>query len=363
MTYFNNCEYGSYKPITDLHSSGIDEIKSRAVYKDTYSYFDVDFNIRFDSPEVQQLYRNRYKHFRINPSDRSDNYTDTYYVISKNPFYDKPLLLVDSKSERNLVEIFSKGSNRKRFKMNRVDNNGHTYYAVTDSNLNNKTAMMISNNTSIILDEELWGSYAELIIFNSILSQIPNHFILHAGVVSWKDRGIILCGDMNSGKSTLTLSLARNGFKFLSDEIAFIDLESFEVAPFPRAMGFREDTISKIPELKFLKGQKNAMSLSGDMKWTFDIEEVCPNSLGNKFKIGYLIFLDGFEEHPKLRHIPKSEALIESLRYTHTSGDDPIKHLLKVSDLVKEVECLRFVLGDRKENVKVLRNLVENHLC
>jgi hypothetical protein len=158
----------------------------------------------------------------------------------------------------------------------------------------------------------------------------------------------------------LTLSLVENGFKFLSDEIAFIDLETFEVTPFPRALGFREDTASKIPELKFLNGQKGALSLSGDMKWALDIESVYPNSLGKKCKIGYLVFLDGFAEKPEIKPTSKSDALIESLKQTHTSEDNPFSHLLKVSDLVKEIECFRIVLGDRRENVRVFKDLVEN---
>jgi hypothetical protein len=165
-----------------------------------------------------------------------------------------------------------------------------------------------------------------------------------------------------AGKSTLTLNLVQNGFKFLSDEIAFIDLQSLEVAPFPRSLGFREDATSKIPELEFLKKQKGALSLSGDMKWTLDIESVYPNSLGKKCKIGYLIFLDGFSKKPEINPVLKSDALIESLKYTHTSEDDPFSHLLKVSDLVKEIECYRFILGDGKDNARVIRDLVKNHL-
>jgi serine kinase of HPr protein (carbohydrate metabolism regulator) len=97
--------------------------------------------------------------------------------------------------------------------------------------------------------------YLLLIIFNSILSQIPNHCILHAGVVSWQDKGIVLCGGMKGGKSTLTLGLVQNGFKFLSDEVAFIDLATSEVTPFPRVLGLREDALERFPKLKGLNGR------------------------------------------------------------------------------------------------------------
>jgi hypothetical protein len=112
-------------------------------------------------------------------------------------------LIVDSKKGHNLEKLFSTGSNRKRFKMNKVDIDGEAYYEVIDSFLTDDRAVMIGNDNSMIINRESLGSYTELIIFNSILSQIQNHFILHAGVVSWKEKGIILCGDANSGQKHL----------------------------------------------------------------------------------------------------------------------------------------------------------------
>jgi hypothetical protein len=102
--------------------------------------------------------------------------------------------MVDSKKEFNLAEILSNGSNRKRFKMKRVYIDGYEYYTVNDSLLNYKRAIMLLNDNSMLIERDLFASYLELIILNSILSQIPNHFILHAGVVSLQEKGIVLCG-------------------------------------------------------------------------------------------------------------------------------------------------------------------------
>ncbi len=362
MVFINEYEGLSHDPAISITSKGVvEDIKSTAAYIDCYSFFGIDVAVKFDSPEIRQTYRNRYRHFLINPGDKNKNPLFTFYIITKNSFDNKPLLMVDSQKGFNLAKILSNGRNgNKRLKMKGVNNGCNSYYGDIDTFLSDNREIMILNRTTMILERELLGPYLELIIFNSILSQVPNHFILHAGVVSWQERGIILCGDANSGKSTLTLSLVQNGFKFLSDEIAFIGLETLEVAPFPRALGLREDITSKMPELKFINGQKGALSLSGDMKWSFDVESVYPNSLGKKCKIGYLIFLDGFGEKPEIKLISKSDALIESLKHTHTSEDNPFSHLLRVSELVKETKCLKIVLGDRKENVRVLRDLVEN---
>ncbi len=360
MVFVNEYEGLSHDPAISITSRGVaEDIKSTAAYIDGYSFFGIDFTVKFDSSEVRQLYRNRYRHFLIKPGDNNKNPLFTFYIITQNSFDNNPLLMVDSQKGFNLVEILSNGRNgNKRLKMKRVNIDFNSYHGDIDTIRGDNREIMILNRTTMILERELLGPYLELIIFNSILSQIPNHFILHAGVVSWQEKGIILCGDTNSGKSTLTLSLVQNGFKFLSDEIAFIDFHNFEVAPFPRALGFREDTASKIPELKFQKGLKGALSLSGDMKWAFDVEGVYPNSLGKKCKIGYLFFFDGFGDKPEIKPISKSDAIIESLKHTHTSEDDPFSHILRVSELVKEVECFRIVLGDRNDNARILRDLV-----
>ena len=59
---------------------------------------------------------------------------------------------------------------------------------------------------------------------------------LHAGAVCRDDRTILLPGVQNSGKSSLTLGLALQGWTLLSDEAAPVDPETSRVVPFPRSL-------------------------------------------------------------------------------------------------------------------------------
>jgi hypothetical protein len=220
--------------------------------------------------------------------------------------------------------------------------------------------MILKDKTCVILDTDLWNSYAEHIIFNSILFQIPNHYLLHAGVVSWNDQGIVICGASNMGKSTLTLKLVENGFKFLSDEVASINLSSCELSPFPRSLGFREDTLAKFPALKALNEKDNTKSLNGENKWSVDIEDLYPNSLGEKCQVRYVIFLNGFSKVPKLTPISKSDVLFESLKYSRTGEEDSFKHFMAMSNVVQKAECYKFSLGNSDKNAKLLKELVKN---
>jgi hypothetical protein len=66
--------------------------------------------------------------------------------------------------------------------------------------------------------------------------QRPDLFFLHAAVVSARGQAAVIAAPAGTGKSTLTLALARKGFTYLSDELAPIDAESCSVLPFRHAL-------------------------------------------------------------------------------------------------------------------------------
>src|ERR1700704_5270497 len=63
---------------------------------------------------------------------------------------------------------------------------------------------------------------------------------LHAGVVGWQGRAIVLPGRSLSGKTTLVREMLRLGATYYSDEFAVVDNAGL-VHPFARPLGIRED--------------------------------------------------------------------------------------------------------------------------
>jgi len=61
-------------------------------------------------------------------------------------------------------------------------------------------------------------------------------FFLHAAAVALDDRAVVLSAPSGTGKSTLTLALLEDGFDYLSDELAPIDVQRLAVHPFPHAL-------------------------------------------------------------------------------------------------------------------------------
>lgn len=61
-------------------------------------------------------------------------------------------------------------------------------------------------------------------------------FFLHAAAVALDDCAVVLAAPSGSGKSTLALALLEDGFDYLSDELAPIDVQRMTVHPFPHAL-------------------------------------------------------------------------------------------------------------------------------
>jgi hypothetical protein len=67
----------------------------------------------------------------------------------------------------------------------------------------------------------------------------PEHIFVHAGVVAWRGRAILVPGRSRSGKTTLVADLVRAGASYLSDEFAPLDHEG-RVHPFAKPLTIRE---------------------------------------------------------------------------------------------------------------------------
>jgi len=88
----------------------------------------------------------------------------------------------------------------------------------------------------------------------------PRRVFVHAGVVGWKNRAILIPGLSHSGKTTLVDQLIRAGATYYSDEYAVLDQRG-RVHPYPRALGMRSpgsEQSKKVPaeEIGAIVGSK-----------------------------------------------------------------------------------------------------------
>lgn len=66
--------------------------------------------------------------------------------------------------------------------------------------------------------------------------QRPDLYFIHAAAIEWGGVAAILVASSGTGKSTTAFGLLHEGFRYLSDELAPVDLQTLAVQPYPHAL-------------------------------------------------------------------------------------------------------------------------------
>jgi hypothetical protein len=72
------------------------------------------------------------------------------------------------------------------------------------------------------------------------------YLMIHAAVVEWQGRALLLPGKTGSGKSTLCGGLVARGWRLLSDEFAMVRPRDARLAPWPRPLSLKGAAIDLI---------------------------------------------------------------------------------------------------------------------
>jgi hypothetical protein len=191
-----------------------------------------------------------------------------------------------------------------RFK---VDSNESAYkfYVITKENILGQPFVLADKEVHLLCDNEFCFQYAYMVILNKLKTLFKDIFILHAGVVSYDGKGVVIVGSSNFGKTTLTLELVKKGFKFLSDEFCSIHQETQEIYSFPRSIGISKGTPDR------------------EKQW-IDIENFKKGCIENRAIGKYIFFLKGMRSSD----IQQSEKLIDVI----LSGED--------EELISELQAI-----------------------
>lgn len=73
-----------------------------------------------------------------------------------------------------------------------------------------------------------------------VAERAPDHLFVHAGVVGWESRAIVMPGASSAGKTTLVQAWLEVGATYYSDEFAVLD-RTGRVHPFARPLAIRDE--------------------------------------------------------------------------------------------------------------------------
>lgn len=115
-------------------------------------------------------------------------------------------------------------------------------------------------NVANSASEDEFYDFVESEIRLTIAEYAVSKVFLHAGVVAWKGKAIVLPGSSFSGKTSLVAALIKRGALYYSDEYAVLD-ECGMVHPFPKMLSLR----GIIDDYK--QADYTAESLGGKVGW------------------------------------------------------------------------------------------------
>lgn len=75
----------------------------------------------------------------------------------------------------------------------------------------------------------------------------PDLYFIHAGVLDFGSKAFMLVAPSGGGKSTTAWALVHHGCRYLSDELAPVDLRTVSVHPYPRALALKRRPPASYP--------------------------------------------------------------------------------------------------------------------
>ena len=186
-----------------------------------------------------------------------------------------------------------------------------------------------SRNFDDLLDE--FESHVQL----TIAEYAARRVFVHAGVVGWNGRAIVIPGTSFSGKTTLVEHLIRAGATYYSDEYAVLD-ERGRVHPYARPLGIRSSDSERATKVR--------------------AEEIGAQ-VGSKPLQVDLVVSTGFKAGARWRPrmLTRGKGVLELLANTVSARSQPE---LALSVLPKALESARIVKGVRGEASEVVESIL-----
>jgi hypothetical protein len=161
-----------------------------------------------------------------------------------------------------------------------------------------------------------------------------NRVFIHAGVVGWNGKAVLIPGSPLAGKSTLVTALLRAGATYYSDEFALVD-RAGRIHPYPRPINLR----------------------TNDGPIQVDPAHV-PATTGTRPLRAGLILLTHYEKGAtwRPRQASPGEAMVAVLTNTASAQRDPAHALGTIKLLLAEARILKGPRGEADPTVgRILR--------
>lgn len=203
--------------------------------------------------------------------------------------------------------------------------------------------------------------YLSTLVFVRACEALNERLLFHAAVLGRGGEAVVFPAEAGSGKSTLAASLAARGYRYLSDELAVLDLDSLKITPLPLPMSLKPGSLEALqrhyPSLALYSVHHRA---DGKLvRYLLPPKDSLFTEKDGKTRIRALVFpLYRKGEGNRLAVLEKAEAL-RRLALTGSSNREftpaDVKAMIKV---VERNPCYELVFNDLEEAVLLLEKHV-----
>ncbi len=227
------------------------------------------------------------------------------------------------------------------------------------------------NNQQLGLAHDYWQLFRlmewQLDIFLS--ENVQNYFLLHAGVVAHQGQGIIFPAASGSGKSSLTLALLLQGYKYLSDELAVINPQTGELKAFPKPLSLKnlqlfptllyhqDHWLGPSPEVSPL----TKMNSNADKPvWYVHADDVKPQITCQETVPIHYIFFPGYQPTaaPHVEPLSAGQAMRQLLDHCVNFSLLGQGGLSLLARLVHEAQCFRLTVNGPEATAQLITQLL-----
>ena len=160
----------------------------------------------------------------------------------------------------------------------------------------------------------------------------PHRLFVHAGVVAWRGKAVVIPGKSFSGKSTLTSELVKAGATYYSDEYAVLDANG-RVHHYARPLSIRENGHLERPK-------------------KYKVEVFGGKAGARPLPVGLVVvskYKPGATWRP--RHLSAGEGALELIANTVSARREPQKVLSTLNQVVAGAPVLKGLRGDARQVV------------
>jgi hypothetical protein len=197
--------------------------------------------------------------------------------------------------------------------------------------------------------------------FGAVEAIVETQTIVHGALVAWDDRGVLLVGRGESGKSTLACALWDRGAALLSDDVVLLDPVSARARPAPRRVSLRETSRALLGEGFFAKVRRAPSTAARREGYLFHPHEIAPRARPDSVRLVAVVFLarrGAMVAAARHEPLPPAHALLALLPYTNLLSRRPsgeaIKLLAPLADRVPAGDLGRGPLHEMARSVEEL---------